>query len=74
MEWIAISLVGRVIGRVVVRLSDKLLDYLEQPPQSPQDVIYQHYHNDADLNSNWELIAVDDKLPQPYHLSKPVSK
>lgn len=64
MEWIAISLVGRVIGRVVVRLSDKLLDYLEQPPQSPQDVRYQYYHN-SDLNSNWELIAVDDKLPQP---------
>jgi len=58
MEWVACMVVGRAVGRIAVRLSDRLLDYLEGVDKEEKEKVNtRYYHSDADINSGWEMIA-----------------
>ena len=67
-------LVGRVVGRVAVRLSDRLLDYLEKTETDKKQTVY--YHSDADLGSGWELVPNEPstKVVLPGFSEKPSNK
>ena len=64
MEWATYAgcIHGRVVGRVAVRLSDRLLDYLEGVKAEETDKKTVYYHSDADINSGWELVPKDGSL------------
>ena len=65
MEWATYAgcmVVGRAVGRVAVRLSDRLLDYLEGVKAEETDKKTVYYHSDADINSGWELVSKDGSL------------
>jgi len=55
--------VGRAVGRIAVRLSDRLLDYLEgvEKEKEKEGANTRYYHSDEDMMIGWELITPDDK-------------
>ena len=61
MEW-ATYAGCMLVGRVAVRLSDRLLDYLEGVKAEETDKKTVYYHSDADINSGWELVPKDGSL------------